>query len=357
MHFNSQKKTKKEIYFLFLLLSLSFLSLTVQNAKVEDMESLNTDFNQDIKPIASAAPLYQVEWSSLYSSGSYCYSLELTSSEDIIISGPYSSNLMYVVKYDKSGNLQWSKTYDGKWGYIALDSSNNIYLVGYEEEVYSGYRNIVVRKLNSAGTVQWTRIFEKNKYDYPSSIVIDGYNDVYIVGHTYLQSNWENKDILIVKYSSSGTYLWDRTLDIDAEDYGYSIATDNSNNIYISGSTSTKTSMLEDFVAAKYDRYGNLQWSKRWGGIYDENALDLIVDSTNNIYITGYEDTSSNHEDIILMKLSNSGNVLWSRYWSNYGLDVGYSIELDSNNNIYIGGATYEQSAGLYDILLLTYHK
>ena len=349
-------RSKKKFYLLFILLSLTVLSLTVQNAKVEDKELFDTDFNQDIKPITSAADLYQVEWSRLNTKGDSCYSLELTSSEDVIISGQYSSTLMYVIKYDKSGNLQWSNTFTGRGGgRMTLDSSNNIYLVGYEEDSNSGDRDFIIYKLNSAGTVLWTRTFDKNKYDYPAAVVTDGYNDLYVIGHTFLQSNWENKDFLIVKYSSSGTNLWDRTLDIDAEDYGLSITSDNTNNIYIAGATSPKGSMLEDYVAAKYDRYGNLQWSKRWGGIYDERANDIIVDSANNIYITGFEDTPSNHEEVSLMKLSNNGNIIWSRLWSGYGVDVGYSIDLDTNNNIYIGGGTYEQSAGLYDILLLTF--
>ena len=355
MNSASKIKTKKGIYLLFVLLSLTFLSLIAQNIKVGYNESINNDFNPEEMPLTSAAPLYQVEWSRLYSSGSSSRNLELTSSEDIIISGYYSSTLMCVIKYDKSGNLQWSNTYTGRGGGImTLDSSNNIYLVGYEEDSISGDRDYIIYKLNSAGTVLWTRTFDKNKYDYPAAIVTDGYNDVYIVGHTFLQANWENKDVQIVKYSSSGTLLWDRTLDFDDEDYGISITTDSSNNIYLCGS-SRATTTNTDYIAAKYDRYGTLQWSKKWGGLYSESALDLIVDSSNNIFITGYEYVSGSHEEVTLLKLSNSGNVIWSRLWSGYGIDKGYCIDLDSSNNIYIGGATYEQSAGLYDVLLLTY--
>lgn len=70
-------------------------------------------------------------------------------------------------------------------------------------------------------------------------------------------------------------------------DYGYSVATDGTGNIYIAGrfagtatfeNTNIVSSGGEDIFLAKYNRAGALQWVKRAGGSGDGRANAIAVD-------------------------------------------------------------------------------
>ncbi|TFF88432.1 MAG: hypothetical protein EU548_08880, partial [Promethearchaeota archaeon] len=163
--------------------------------------------------------------------------------------------------------------------------------------------------------------------------------------------------IILVKYSSSGSLIWDRTLNIRYEDLCTGLATDSSNNIYLCGHHRDLTTSENAFIA-KYDSNGNYYWLSDWGEWYQDNqAKDIIVDSSRNIYVTGfiYDHYLDNHEDLALLKFNSAGNLQWSRSWGGIGIDVGHGIALADDGDIFITGGTYENSAGLFDVLLAIY--
>jgi len=140
---------------------------------------------------------------------------------------------------------------------------------------------------------------------------------------------------------------------------GLSIATDKSNNVYITGdfngiitfgSFILTTTSNESFYLAKYDSYGNVKWAKSvvngaWGGSCGFNAS---TDVFGNIYLTGSFDgsvpfgsdtlTSTGSEDIFILKYDSSGNVLWAKRAGGTLFESGYGISTDLQGNVYITG-------------------
>ena len=68
-----------------------------------------------------------------------------------------------------------------------------------------------------------------------------------------------------------------------------------------------------DIVLVKYNSSGDKQWSKLLGGSKSEQGHSIATDSSNNIYLTGetWGDfgvyTNSGKQDMFLMKLNSSG--------------------------------------------------
>ena len=99
--------------------------------------------------------------------------------------------------------------------------------------------------------------------------------------------------------TSSGFTTWSGTLlfGTTADDRGYGVTVDNSSNIYVTGLTKGALDNYtnpggEDIFFAKYDISGNKKWLKQWSGNGNagikDSAKAISIDSSGNIYITGY---------------------------------------------------------------------
>src|SRR5581483_2345503 len=95
-----------------------------------------------------------------------------------------------------------------------------------------------------------------------------------------------------------------------------------------------------------------------YGGFWDENGFSLALDASNNVYVTGYT-TSSNGistagayrtslvggQNIFVAKFNSSGSsLLWGTYYGGGNSDLGDAIAIDASNNVYITGLTQSTS-------------
>ena len=70
-----------------------------------------------------------------------------------------------------------------------------------------------------------------------------------------------------------------------------------------------------DIIIAKYNSSGTKQWSYQYGTTSSDYGTGIVIDSSDNIYITGYtggglyENTSAGSSDIFVIKLNTSGII------------------------------------------------
>ena len=95
-----------------------------------------------------------------------------------------------------------------------------------------------------------------------------------------------------------------------------------------------------------------LDWVKTFGGRNDDNGISIAVDGAGNIYTTGsFRGTvdfnpgpdsiivsSVGNNDIFIQKLDANGNFLWAISFGKKGVNVGSSIAVDSQGNVYTTG-------------------
>ncbi|MEP0365804.1 MAG: T9SS type A sorting domain-containing protein [Cyclobacteriaceae bacterium] len=95
------------------------------------------------------------------------------------------------------------------------------------------------------------------------------------------------------------------------------------------------------------------KWASGSTSRYESSGLDAETDSLGNIYLTGYSGgdwtydqqtlTANDRSDILILKLDQSGNLIWQKTLGSDGLDYGISIALDSKLNVYIAGSINDQ--------------
>ena len=139
---------------------------------------------------------------------------------------------LFVVKFDSKGKKQWTKQLGTKRNDratgVATDSSGNIYVTGYtywklDGNTYAGSNDAFVVKYNSSGTKQWTKQFGTPSSDLADGVAVDSSGNVYVVGYTYGEldgnTNTGASDIFVVKYNSSGTKQWTKQLGSSSQNY------------------------------------------------------------------------------------------------------------------------------------------
>ena len=190
--------------------------------------------------------------------------------------------------------------------------------------------------------------------DIGTGIAVDSSGNVYVTGYTNSQGAGGN-DVLIAKYNTSGVIQWQRSLGGTGTDQGQGIAVDSSGNVYVTGYTDSQDAGGDDVLIAKYNTSGVIQWQRTLGvaGSIDQGR-GIAVDSSGNVYVTGYTySQGAGGNDVLIAKYDNTGALQWQRTLGGTGIDVGTGIVVDSNGDAYAAGYTNSQGAGDYDALVV----
>lgn len=263
-----------------------------------------------------------------------------------------------VAKYTTAGTVaaQWhiaNTAGDYKRG-IAVDSTNNVYVVGVTDAQST---NICLVKYSDAGVIQWQRSIGGTSADHGYNIAIDSGGNVYIVGSTQSQGAG-GFDLVLIKFNPAGQVQWQRALGGANTEHGYGIAVDSSNNVFVTGFSASTGAGGGDVIVAKYNNSGTLLWQRAVGGINADYGWGLAADSTGNVYIVG--DTTSigaGSNDVLIVKYNTTGTPVWQRALGGVAAEAGYNITVDTSNNVYITGQTSSQSSGLNDIFIIKFNS
>lgn len=198
--------------------------------------------------------------------------------------------------------------------------------------------------------VNWIQQLGTSSDDRSNSVAIDSLGNVYISGYTEGSMEGINeggRDAFLTKFNSSGSELWTQQFGLIGTDESNSVAVDGTGNVFLTGFTSgdlggTNGGQTDAFLS-KFDSNGNELWTEQIGGTWFDRSYSVAVDSSGNAYITGHTDdlfieNSLSSSDIFIAKYDGSGTELWSKQLlSNYPA-VGYDIDTDLDQNIYLSG-------------------
>ena len=244
----------------------------------------------------------------------------LNGSSDIFITkvNPAGSNWVYSTFLGGSGG-------DSGAG-ITMDDQDNVFVTGgtsspdfpvqnaYQPNL-SGSASAIVTKLNASGSALIYSTYFGGGLG-ANQIVVDAAGNAYITGNNDMNLGAVNlpiknpvqpaygggiADIFLTGFNSAGSDLVLSThLGGSSRDDGHKLALDQSGNIYITGRTESTDFPIQDPIQAAYGGGGqdvfvakinvnnsSLDFSTYLGGTASEVGYDIVVDSADNIYLTG----------------------------------------------------------------------
>lgn len=220
-------------------------------------------------------------------------------------------------------------------GGIALDSLNNSYIVGSTKSYGAGEDDFCLIKFNSSG-VEWNRTYGGINRDHGRAIALDSHDNIYLTGYTK-SFGAGDFDIWLLKLNTTGDVEWSHTWGGIEEDIAWGIALDSNANAYVVGKTSSFGEGSSDMCVIKFNSSG-MVWNYTCGGIEREDGYSLTLDSLGNVYAVGRtESYGAGESDLYLVKINSTGMV-WNRTWGCVYRDIGTDIELTPAGNLYVSG-------------------
>ncbi len=306
---------------------------------------------------------------------------------------------IFVCKFDNNGNFIWVKRFGGPenefCNAIKLDRFGNIYINGYFENtadfdpgpgtlnlVSAGATDIFVCKLNNSGNLIWAQRIGGPSSDVAYALGLDEQNNVYSTGFFWATVDFDPGpgvfdlsspalgDGYILKLNGNGDFIKAGKMGGDSRVRCTGLKIDKTNHIYITGhfdgqadfDIGSGTQLLsspavddDDIFIGKYDLDFNFIWLKQIGGPSFQKVFDIDADAADNIYLTGHYNgnadfdpgpanhnlTATGDPDAFVLKLTGTGEFVWVAQTTGPFYGSGYSLKIDSANNVYVGG-TFE---------------
>ncbi|CUT02727.1 SBBP repeat-containing protein [Candidatus Kryptonium thompsonii] len=370
-------------------------------------------------------------WATYYGGGSEDYGLSITtdSSGNVFVTGyTWSTNFptqdpggdayyqgtnaggydVFILKFTNSGVRQWTTYYGGNdYDYglsITTDVSGNVFVTGYTWSsnfptqdpgggaYYQGTRaggwDVFILRFTNLGIRQWGTYYGGNSDDKGFSITTDFFGNVFVIGYTwstnfptqdpggdayYQGTKVGGSDVFILRFTNSGVRQWATYYGGSGNDYGLSITTDVSGNVFVTGRTSSTDFPTQDpgggvhyqgryagnvdVFILKFTNSGVRQWATYYGGSDVDWGFSIIPDFSGNVFVTGYtwsidfptqdpgggayyRGTKAGGYDVFILRFTNSGVRQWATYYGGSDNDYGFSITTDVSGNIFVTGET-----------------
>lgn len=233
--------------------------------------------------------------------------------------------------------LFWSMQPTADGGYILAGNTGSF---GIAADVY-------LIRINNDGDTLWTKTFGGNLAESGLYVWQTGDGGYIVSGSTY-SFGAGNSDGYLIKTDSNGKLVWSKTYggiyneDIvnvqPALDGGY---------ILLGSTASFGTSSTDfDVYLIKTDANGDTAWTKTLGGTGSDHAMCLQQTIDSGYVITGYTNSfGAGQDDIFLMKTNAAGNLLWTKTYGGTDGEAGSFVQQTADGGYIISGKTHSFGA------------
>lgn len=267
-----------------------------------------------------------------------------------------------IILFSLNGGAQPPKkfycTYGGNgydYGYDVKQTLDNGYVItGSTSSFGLGNTDVYFLKLDSMGQKKFEKSFGGYNNDIgqsvtqltDSSYVVLGYTNSFGIG---------GYDIYIFKTDKNGILLWEKTLGGEDWDFAYSLQSTNDGGFIIGGSTYSYGRGNADGYIVKLDGSGNIQWTKTYGGKYNDEFKSIIQTQDGGYALTGYTKSYNDtvNGDLWAFKVDAIGDSVWCKFYGGNKEDFATQIIENNIGDFFISGATESIGAGKLDAYAL----
>jgi hypothetical protein len=261
-----------------------------------------------------------------------------------VISILICASLVISVKADV---VTWHQTYGGAWNdhpsSVVETTDGGFVLAGTLGFSFDEHNtDFWLIKVDAFGNVVWDQTYGGPEYNSVGSMIATSDGGYAIVG----SAGSSLTDAWLVKTDSFGNVVWDQTYGGELHDCASSIVEASDGGYVFAGAMEVPPINLDGgFMNAwlvKTDAYGNVEWNKTYGGLWDDVAYSLVATSDGGYAFAGH--IGSEHASTaLLVKTDATGNMEWNQTFGNGSFkslvatsDGGYALAGTMNDNFWL---------------------
>lgn len=304
---------------------------------------------------------------------------------------------IFIVKISPSGDVVWAQHIGGSNAEmvrgITADNNGAVYVAGSfnslalnagnltldNSSVVDTHKDLFLVKYDSNGNPVFAKQSTGDYSEIVYDLISDQNNNIYLAGtfsgDSFLFENQEitnftyyKNDMFLIKLNADGEWIMGTGFGGDADDYLFSLAVDNEENIYIRGPFDSQELTIGEFtidnpncncgqfemLLAKLDANGTPLWAQKTGGwlrpMHGSMVLsDMAVDERQNVFVAGTFDSEklligdsiffkNGAYSVYLAEYNADGEAIWANSATGSVGDAISCLTLDNNRNIYAGG-------------------
>ncbi len=337
----------------------------------------------------------------IFHAGAFTQTLDAAPGSGVVSLTSNGDRDCFVRKLDENQNLLWAKSFggnlfDGIYD-VTCDNSGNVICIGdfrdsvdfdpgtNEFNLFAQNKAFFVLKLDSNGNFLWAFSVDYINPTFVVSVSCDDQNNIFIGGMfrdsidldpSISEAIFYPTNLVcgyIAKYSSSGNYVYAKTLtggnssvvDIKVDNMGNIVgvgafvgSVDFNPGVGVDNETSSVSATSEPFIW-KLDGSGNYLWSSFFKEGTDCNAVDVETNNNGDVFVSGtlkgtidfdpgplvnyrtsYTDNGGLTYQVnpYLVKLNSTGDVVWVDLFLGAGSARTDDLAVDEQGSIYIIG-------------------
>ncbi len=281
----------------------------------------------------------------------------------------------WILRLDASGNILWERSF----GFSGHDHSYDVVQTSDGGFFFSGFLDVTSSegqgstakapfltnhgvgefwgtKLDANGNLMWRRYFGGTNNDRSFGVVEANDGGLVMVGASEsndfdISNSKGSYDFWVVKVSSSGELIWERSFGGTGIDKGYAIVKTQDNSYAITGNTFSadtdisKNNGESDVWLIKISDTGNLMWEKTFGGTAFDAARGLGTTLEGGFVIAGNAKSSNGNvsqnngeNDLWILKTDPEGNAIFEMSFGGSELDFGFDAIEDNEGRLVLVG-------------------
>jgi uncharacterized delta-60 repeat protein len=224
----------------------------------------------------------------------------------------------WVLKLHADGSVAWENTYSGPAGdegtrfvqeiFDQLGSPDG-YIVADGRGDAPGWDDIAVLRLNSDGTKVWQKAYRGSDVDTACAIRQTS-DSGYIVAGDTKSFGAGNEDFWVLKLNNDGSVAWGKAYGGSDVDTAYAIQQTSDGGFVVAGKTRSFGEGNEDFWVLKLTSSGAIVWQKTYGGTGVDIASS-VYEISDGGYVVAGKSTSfgADNEDVLILTLDENGEI------------------------------------------------
>jgi len=363
----------------------------------------STAFNDGY--VAKYDPLGNIQWARQLevTGGMFINALETSPDGSVLVSGWFIDTIdldpgipvvqevstgakdIFLLKLTADGNYLWSHTWGNSNGddeglALATDANDNIFLsglfvgpqdldpgAGTYTATSTGTQDAFLLKLDAAGLFQWAGTVGTTQGEYISGLHCDSANNIVATGQFWgtmdvdpgagvfnLGGSSFNSHGFAVKWSGAGALVWGVYFVGSNNEIPRDVVVHSNENIFICGAFRGTTDFdpgagtanlisngSYDAFVVELDANGNYINGGSWGGSGTDDAIDLGVTTSGDLFVGGFFSgsvdfdigatqnfsTSLGGSDFYTLKIDNAFNYAWTYATGSASINVFYGID------------------------------